>query len=106
MSNRDDFRCEISHWTKYMMTKSKTNHEKAVQHFKAIGEFEDGMILHHVDFTMFYFDPDRYIEWNPEDLLPMTKSYHTKLHLDFAKRSRLGLFDDVWNFRCKNLSWK
>ena len=93
-------------WTPYMKRKSSANYAKAVQHFKDIGEFEDGMVLHHIDFTMFYFDPDRYVEWNPEDLLPMTKSQHVKLHLDFAKQSRLGLFDGVWNFRCKNLSWK
>ena len=96
---------EKSHWTKYMRMKSKANHQKAVQHFKQLGEFEDGMVLHHIDFTMFYFDLDRYVEWIPEDLLPMTKSQHAKLHLDFARRSRLGLFDDVWMARCKNLSW-
>ena len=105
MSNRDEFRCQTLDWTKYMRMKSKTNHKKAVQHFKQLGEFEDGMVLHHIDFTMIYFDPDRYVEWVPEDLLPMTKSQHIKLHLDFARRSRLGLFDDVWMSRCKNLSW-
>ena len=94
-----------SHWTNNMRMKSKTNHAKAVQHFKQLSEFEDGMVLHHIDFTMIYFDPDRYVEWIPEDLLPMTKLQHVKLHLDFARRSRLGLFDDVWMARCKNLSW-
>ena len=105
MNNRDEFRCQKLDWTNYMTTKSKANHKKAVQHFKELGEFEDGMVLHHIDFTMIYFDLDRYVEWKPEDLLPMTKSQHVKLHLDFARRSRLGLFDDVWMARCKNLSW-
>ena len=105
MNTWDDFRCQKLDWTKYMRMKSKANHKKAVQHFKQLCEFEDGMVLHHIDFTMIYFDPDRYVEWNPEDLLPMTKSQHVKLHLDFARRSRLGLFDDVWMARCKNLSW-
>ena len=101
----NEMREEKSHWTKYMKTKSNANHEKAVQHFKQLGEFEDSMVLHHIDFTMFYFDPDRYVEWNPEDLLPMTKLDHLRLHSDFARRSRLGLFDDVWMSRCKNLAW-
>ena len=105
MSLWNEMREEKSHWTNYMWMKSNANHEKAVQHFKQLGEFEDGMVLHHIDFTMFYFDPDRYVEWNPEDLLPMAKSQHLKLHSDFARRSRLGLFDDVWMYRCKNLSW-
>lgn len=93
-------------WTPYMKRKSSANYAKAVQKFKDIGEFKDGMILHHVDFTMFYFDPDRYVEWNPDDLIPLTKSQHVKLHNDFSRRSSLGLFDGVWNFRCKNLSWE
>ena len=105
MSNRDDFGFQMLDWTKYTRMKSKANHQKAIQHFKQLGEFEDGMVLHHIDFTMIYFDPDRYVEWRIEDLLPMTKSQHVKLHLDFARRSRLGLFDDVWMARCKNLSW-
>ena len=93
-------------WTPYMKRKSSANYAKAVQHFKDIGEFKDGMILHHVDFTMIFFDPDRYIEWNPDDLIPLTKSQHVKLHNDFSRRSSLGLFDGVWNFRCRNLSWE
>ena len=105
MNTWDDFRCQKLDWTKCTWMKSKANHKKAVQHFKQLGEFEDGMVLHHIDFTMIYFDPDRYVEWIPEDLLPMTKSQHVKLHLDFARRSRLGLFDDVWMSRCKNLAW-
>ena len=105
MNSRDEFRCQKLDWTTYMTSKSNANHKKAVQHFKQLGEFEDGMVLHHIDFTMIYFDPDRYVEWHPEDLLPMTKSQHLKLHLDFARRSRIGLFDDVWMSRCKNLSW-
>ena len=105
MNNRDEMLEEKSHWTNYMRMKSKTNHKKAVQHFKELGEFEDGMVLHHIDFTLFYFDPDRYVEWKPEDLLPISNLDHLRLHCDFARRSRLGLFDDVWMSRCKNLSW-
>lgn len=105
MNLRDEMREEMSQWTDYMKRKSQTNHDKAVKHFKEIGEFEDGMVLHHIDFTMFYFDPDRYVEWNPEDLKPMSQTQHLRLHNDFARRSRLGLFDDVWKYRIKNLTW-
>lgn len=55
MTNWDEFRCQKLDWTNYMRMKSKTNREKAVQHFKQLGEFEDGMALHHIDFTMIFF---------------------------------------------------
>ena len=39
-----------------------------------------GYVLHHTDQTMFYRDPNRYIQWNPEDLQMMSKADHIKLH--------------------------
>ena len=39
-----------------------------------------GLVLHHVDPTLKYNDPQRYHEWLPEDLVVMDKGEHTRLH--------------------------
>ena len=50
---------------------------------KAAAEYYNlpkGWILHHKDITMKENDVDRYIQWRPEDLVPMTRSQHRSLH--------------------------
>lgn len=39
-----------------------------------------GYVLHHKDETLRHENPDRYNEWNPEDLVMITSSEHTRLH--------------------------
>jgi hypothetical protein len=39
-----------------------------------------GHVLHHVDTTLLYNNPERYILWLPEDLKIMTKAEHLSLH--------------------------
>ena len=54
----------------------KINYKKAVEYFN----LQKGWVLHHKDENLKYTDIDRYIEWRPDDLLPMTKHDHMHLH--------------------------
>lgn len=44
--------------------------------------------LHHKDSALKTADPDRYHEWRVEDLVPMLKSEHTKMHQSGCRRSK------------------
>ena len=46
-----------------------------------------GMVLHHVDTTMLYRDPERYILWKPDDLKLMSKADHIRLHRTGSRHS-------------------
>lgn len=50
----------------------------------------DGLVLHHKDPTMRYNNPERYKQWNPEDLVVMTRAEHVKLH-------HTGINKKAWN---------
>lgn len=39
-----------------------------------------GYVLHHVDTSLLYENPERYILWLPEDLKLMSKGDHLRLH--------------------------
>lgn len=67
------------------MTTSRRNRNIAFAYFQAIGripkdESSSNWCLHHNDTTLKELDPDRYNEWRVEDLSPMTKSDHIRLH--------------------------
>lgn len=51
-------------------------YEKAKKYFN----LPKGWVLHHKDVELRNTDLDRYIHWLPEDLVPMTKSDHMRLH--------------------------
>lgn len=51
-------------------------HAKAVEYFK----LPKGWVLHHIDPTMVINDLDRYIHWYIEDLQPMPKGEHFRIH--------------------------
>ena len=61
---------------------SNSKHELAWKHFypEGNGKAKPGYCLHHKDETLRHENPDRYNEWNPEDLVMMTSSEHGKLH--------------------------
>lgn len=60
----------------------RQNHKKAWEYFEARGYVDHyKMVLHHVDPNMKTRDPERYAQWNPEDLIPMTMQEHRKLHM-------------------------
>lgn len=84
--------------TKEQRRISKINHDKAEQYF-----IEHGLmpakenrtckwVLHHIDPSWKYNDIERYIQWNVEDLVPMTHSEHISLH---KKGVPIGF--TVWN---------
>lgn len=56
------------------------NFKKAVNHFKHTGEWFEHCILHHKDPSWKDSDTERYIQWNPEDLIVMSKEEHCALH--------------------------
>ena len=56
----------------------------------------DGLVLHHKDPTMRYTNPERYKQWNPEDLVVMTRAEHTKLH-------HTGISKKAWNKGKRNI---
>ena len=63
----------------------KENHERAWCYFKALGLLpisarKNEWCLHHKDPSLKTTDPQRYNEWRIEDLVPMLKSEHTRLH--------------------------
>ena len=64
--------------TKEQKYKNYKNHKKAREYFGIEGE--KNLVLHHIDWTLRHNNIERYIEWNPEDLVVMTKSEHRKLH--------------------------
>lgn len=64
------------------MTKEETKkHDIARAYYKALGYWKPGMVLHHVDPSLKLRDPQRYHEWNVEDLRPMTKIEHRSYHM-------------------------
>ena len=68
-----------------MSKEYKINHTKAWCYFIASGLLpynakKNQWCLHHVDTTLRYRDRARYNEWRVEDLVPMLKSEHIRLH--------------------------
>lgn len=55
---------------------SRRNRIRASKYF----DLPDGWVLHHKDVTLRHNDIERYIEWRPEDLVPMSRVEHNKLH--------------------------
>ena len=63
-------------FTKEQKRISNANHKKAAEFFK----LQKGWVLHHIDSAWRYNDIERYIQWNIEDLVMMTREDHQKLH--------------------------
>ena len=60
-----------------------SNRDKAFRTFQQQGLIpDDGQryCLHHKDWTLKWFDPERYDEWRVEDLEVMTVPQHSKYH--------------------------
>lgn len=55
-----------------------SNKQKAREYFGIENDYN--MVLHHKDPTLKQNDPERYNQWNIEDLVVMTRSEHSKLH--------------------------
>lgn len=64
--------------TKEQIKISRANREKARKYFGLTDN--DGFDLHHKDPSWQTEDPERYIQWNPEDLIVLTHGEHTTLH--------------------------
>ena len=66
-----------------MKSYQNANYYKAWRTFypEGNGHCKPGYVLHHKDPELRHKDIDRYLEWRPEDLVMMTKSDHTKLHM-------------------------
>lgn len=67
----------------------------AFAYFQAIGKipYDAGFsewCLHHVDTTLKYTDRARYDEWRVEDLVPMLRTEHNKLHGELKHGSHLS----------------
>lgn len=63
---------------------SDAKHKAASEYFN----LPKGWVLHHKDTSLIRNDIERYIQWNIDDLVPMTRSDHLKLH------SKLRFEDD------------
>ena len=64
---------------------SMRNKRKAYKYFESIGllpinRTRNEYVLHHKDITLKAKNPERYIEWNIEDLVVMPRSEHSRLH--------------------------
>lgn len=69
------------------------NKEKAVAYFESIGELPKDRkpreyVLHHVLPCWKQYNKERYNQWNPEDLVVMTRVEHNKLHYLMDKEER------------------
>ena len=79
---------------------SKINHDIAEQWFIEQGLMpskEDRIckwVLHHIDPSWKYNDIERYIQWNTEDLQPMTNREHVSFHKK-GKPGKKG--NEPWN---------
>ena len=62
--------------TKEQKRINNANHKKAAEFFK----LQKGWVLHHIDPSWRYDDIERYILWDPFDLVMITKAEHNKLH--------------------------
>lgn len=72
--------------TKEQITINNENHKKAMEHFGL--KHGDLLVLHHIDLELRHNDIDRYIQWNPEDLVVMTASEHTAFHRSLSREGR------------------
>lgn len=64
-----------------MTSEERERHDTAVDYFTAIGIWQGGMVLHHLDPTLKQRDPERYHLWRVEDLRPLTVPQHAGLHM-------------------------
>lgn len=62
--------------TKEQKRISAANHKKAAEFFK----LQKGWVLHHIDPSWRHNDIERYILWDPFDLVMITKEDHSRLH--------------------------
>ena len=59
---------------------SRHFHVLACLHFFGTQRVKSGWVLHHKDETLMMRDPERYIQWRIEELVPMTISEHVSHH--------------------------
>ena len=69
-------RAKVLGLTKEQKQIYNTCHKKAIEFYN----LPKGWVLHHIDPTLQHRDIERYIRWYPEDLQPMSKSEHKRLH--------------------------
>lgn len=62
---------------------------KAWEHFypEGQGDAKEGYCLHHIDPSWRTEDPERYKQWNPEDLVMLTNEEHARLHATGRKQT-------------------
>ena len=73
---------------------SEKNKYKAWGYFVSIGAIPKdakkySYVLHHIDPSWKHNDIERYIQWNPEDLVIMTRAEHVKLHWEYDREIRI-----------------
>lgn len=64
-----------------MTKEEQKKHDIAVAYFRARGDWKNGMVLHHVDTSLKLRDPQRYKNWNIDDLVPLTVQQHMRIHM-------------------------
>ena len=80
----------VSRETQKNMTREETKkHDMAIEYYKALGLWKEGMVLHHTDPSLKLRDPERYREWNIDDLVPLTIAQHMRIHM--AMRNPKGV---------------
>ena len=53
-----------------------------------------GYVMHHKDESLRYNDPDRYIEWRPEDLIVITREEHAFIHKTYENMRNANINRD------------
>lgn len=72
-----------------MTTEERSKHDIAIEYYKARGVWKTGMVLHHTDPSLKLRDPQRYRNWNIDDLVPLTVAQHMRIHMS-AKNPKGG----------------
>jgi len=80
----------MAEFTKEQQSASYHNRSLARLYFFGSKQGKKGWCLHHADETLRDKDPERYIQWRIEDLVPMSKAEHTSLHQK-GNQNRLGI---------------
>lgn len=67
------------------MKQERINHNITFAYYQAIGKIpkdvkKNEWCLHHIDTTLRYRDKTRYDEWRIEDVIPMLRSEHSRIH--------------------------
>lgn len=84
--------------TKEQQQISNHNNELAWQWFEInLNISRHGKVLHHLDTSLKHTNIERYIQWNPFDLVVLSNADHQKMHEHMTKWSKNRIKGRIWS---------